>query len=113
MAITNEQVSEHRFLEEMFGDTYFPDHLVERGKQILLRFCERIEAERPADLPALYALSAAATAEFNELQEDFWAAGSEIETAARDCIAVDFGFVATAYGFPNADLEELVADRDW
>jgi hypothetical protein len=26
---------------------------------------------------------------------------------------VTFGYVAKTYGFPDADLEELVATRDW
>jgi hypothetical protein len=48
----------------------------------------------------------------NDLQADFENAESEIETVARDSIAVSFGKVAEAYGF-EADLEELVAPRDW
>ncbi|MQY08850.1 DUF5713 family protein [Actinomadura macrotermitis] len=113
MPLTNQQVAGHVFLEDMFGDDYYPDHVVAKGASILVRLCERIEAERPADLAALYALTQAATEEFNELDEEFCAAGSEIETVARDTIAVDFGFVASAYGFPDADLEELVATREW
>ncbi|MEV0779114.1 DUF5713 family protein [Streptomyces sp. NPDC050428] len=31
---------------------------------------------------------------------------------ARDETAGDFGFVLSAYGFADADLEELVAERD-
>jgi Family of unknown function (DUF5713) len=64
-------------------------------------------------LEALYVLTNAATEEFNALQADFEAAGSEIETVARDEIATDFGFIAVAYGFADADLEALVASRDW
>ena len=42
-----------------------------------------------------------------------WCAVSEIETAARDCIAVDFEFISKSYGFIEADVEELIATRDW
>jgi len=28
-------------------------------------------------------------------------------------IAEDFWFVASAYGFTDADVEELIATRDW
>lgn len=97
----------------MYRDAYFPDRLLDKGRDILLRLCARIEAERPVDLAGLYALTEGATEEFNRLQEEFWAAGSEIETVAREEIAEDFGFVASAYGFADADLEELVAERDW
>lgn len=113
VALTNRQVAEHAFLKGMYGDDYFPDHLVDRGKAILLRLCERIEGERPSDLAALYALTHAATNEFNALEEEFDAAGSEIESAARDLIGEDFWFVASAYGFVEANHEELIATRNW
>ncbi|MFB6397242.1 DUF5713 family protein [Polymorphospora lycopeni] len=103
----------HDFLHGMYADPYFPDHVVDKGRAILLRLCGRIEAERPSDLAALYALTEAATEEFNLLEADFEAAGSEIETVAREEIAGDFRFVASAYGFTDADAEKLVAARDW
>jgi len=50
---------------------------------------------------------------FNELGEELYEANSEIETIAAECIAEDFAFIAEAYGFADADLEELIATRDW
>ncbi|RAY11949.1 hypothetical protein DPM19_28485 [Actinomadura craniellae] len=113
MLIENGRVAGHAFLAGMYEDDYFPDHVVDKGRLILLRLCGRIEAERPVGLPALYALTHAATEEFNALDEEFCAAGSEIETCAREMIAEDFWFVAEAYGFTDADHEELIATRDW
>ncbi|WP_326763565.1 DUF5713 family protein [Streptomyces sp. NBC_01591] len=113
MPITNQQVTEHAFLHQLYADEYFPDHVLDKGRTILLKLCERIEAERPADLPALYVLTEAATEQFNLLEAEFEAAGSEIETVAREEIAEDFWFVASAYGFSDADVEELIAARDW
>ncbi|RZB14606.1 hypothetical protein StrepF001_37270 [Streptomyces sp. F001] len=113
MPISNQQVAGHPFLKGLYGDDYYPDHVLDRGRAILLRLCERIEAERPADLPALYVLTHAATGEFNDLEAEFDAAGSEIETVAREEIAEDFWFIATAYGFTEADAEELIATREW
>lgn len=113
MSITNEQVAGHAFLGELYADAYFPDHVLDKGRGILRRLCERIETERPADLTALYALTEVATVEFNELEAEFEAAGSEIETVARDEIGGDFWIVASAYGFPDADPEKLIAARDW
>ncbi|WP_405020286.1 DUF5713 family protein [Kitasatospora sp. NBC_00070] len=113
MTITNRQVSEHPFLRGLYADDYYPDHVLDLGKAILLRLCERIEAERPADLAALYLLTEVATEEFNALEAAFEEADSEIETVAREEIAEDFWFVATAYGFADADVEELIAARDW
>ncbi|MEU4572186.1 DUF5713 family protein [Nonomuraea sp. NPDC023979] len=110
---TNQQIAGHAFLKGMYQDGYYPDHVVDKGRGILLRLCERIEADGPSDLAALYALTHAATEEFNELEAEFEAADSEIETVAREVIAEDFWFVATAYGFSDADVEELIATRDW
>ncbi|GGT01670.1 hypothetical protein GCM10010156_69510 [Planobispora rosea] len=113
MPPANQQIADHAFLKGMYQDDYYPDHVVDRGKEILLRLCERIEAERPSSLAELYVLTNAATEEFNELEAEFGAAGSEIETVAREVIAEDFWFVASAYGFTDADVEELIATRDW
>ncbi|WP_149183354.1 DUF5713 family protein [Streptomyces sp. TRM49041] len=113
MPITNQQVAERAFLQPLYADTYFPDHVLDKGRAILGRLCERIEAEQPSDLAALYALTQAATNEFNLLEAEFEAAGSEIETVAREEIAEDFWFVASTYGFADADVEELIATRDW
>ncbi|WP_405596882.1 DUF5713 family protein [Streptomyces sp. NBC_01410] len=113
MPITNQQVAGRAFLQPLYADTYFPGHVVDKGKAILIRLCERIEAEQPSDLAGLYVLTQAATEEFNLLEAEFEAAGSEIETVAREEIAEDFWFVASSYGFTDADVEELIATRDW
>lgn len=112
MPATNAQVSRHEFLRVLYADGYFPDHLVDKGKAILLGLCERIEAEPPADLAALYALTEAATEEFNELEGEFLEAGSEIEMVARKALAEDLRFAASAYGLADAEAEKLIAARD-
>ncbi|WP_030770048.1 DUF5713 family protein [Streptomyces sp. NRRL F-2664] len=113
MSITNQQIAGHAFLRQMYDDSYFPDHVVDQGKAILLRLCERVEAEQPSDLESLYVLTQAATEEFNLLDREFVAAGSGIETVAREWICDEFCFVASAYGFTDADAEELASGRDW
>ncbi|SCK15106.1 hypothetical protein B046DRAFT_01429 [Streptomyces sp. LamerLS-316] len=113
VAIANRRMAEYGFLRGLYRDTYFPDHVVDLGREVLTRLCERIEADQPADLAALYVLTHAATEEFNDLEGEFEAAGCEIETVAREVIAEDFWAVATAYGFAEADIEELIAPREW
>ncbi|ANS69542.1 hypothetical protein SLINC_7318 [Streptomyces lincolnensis] len=113
MSLSNQQVSAYPFLKALYRDAYYPDHVVDRGRDVLLRLCARIETDRPADLAALYALTHTATEEFNDLQTAFEEADSEIETVAREAIAEDFWFVARAYGFADVDHEELIATRDW
>lgn len=113
MSITNQQVVDHVFLQPLYADDYFPECVLDKGTAILRGLCERVEAERPADLAALYVLTHAATEEFNALEAEFEEAGSEIETVAREEIAEGFWFVASAYGFTDVDREELVAPRNW
>ncbi len=113
MPISNQQVTTHRFLRILYEDSYYPDHLADRGKAILLRLCERIEVEQPGDLAGLYVLTQAATEEFNALEGEFDSAGSEFDTVAREDIGEDFWFVARAYGFHDADSEELISGREW
>ena len=113
MRFTNKALSGYDFLADMTADDYFPQPLVEKGKLILVRLCEAIEAQKPEDLAALYVLTHAATEEFNALGEELDAAGSEIETMARDAIGTDVAKIAEAYGFPEADIEELIAPREW
>lgn len=113
MAITNERMAGYEFLGPMRGDGYYPAHLVAKGGDILHALCERIEGRPPRGLDELYELTHAATEQFNLLAEEFHEAGSEIETVAREAIAADFDHLAQAYGFPEADLEELVDPREW
>jgi|TARA_B110000116_G_C16354526_1_gene366941 hypothetical protein len=112
MELKNEKIIEYSFLKEMYEDQYFPNKLVDKGKNILINLCIKIETENPKNLEELYILSHKATDEFNDLQEEFYENDSEIETAARECIAMDFEFISKSYGF-DADTEELIATRDW
>lgn len=96
----------------MYDDYYFPNHLVDKGKSILVNLCFEIETKQPKTLQDLYTLTHLATEKFNDLQEEFYENDSEIETAARESIAEDFEFIANSYGF-DADIEELIATRDW
>ncbi|MBN6151662.1 hypothetical protein JR065_15055 [Xanthomonas sp. AmX2] len=113
MPIRNEQITHYPFLQEMLDDDYFPSFLVGKGQKILRRLCETIEEQAPDSLDALYRLTHAATEEFNALALEFEAHDSEIETAARDNIGVDFLHIAKVYGFEDADGEELIAPREW
>ena len=112
MSITNAQMIAHPFLGSMYADPYFPKVCVDKVKQVLVALCERIEREQPADLDRLYVLTHAATDVINDLAEFFDEHDSEIETGAREAIAEDFAIIAAAYGF-DADVEQLIATRDW
>ena len=107
------KIDTEKLLPGMYRDSYFPKHLVDKVRDIILGACSRIEVQKPKNLEELYVITCEATELINELQEEFEENDSEIETVARDEIALAFGVVAKTYGFENADLEELVATRDW
>lgn len=113
MTADNLKINASKLLEGMYRDGYFPNFLVDKVRDVILDACREIEAENPQTHEDLYAITCRATEKINDLQEEFEANESEIETVARDDIAVTFGYVATTYGYPDADLEELVAKRDW
>lgn len=110
--LQNEKLKDYDFLDCMYGDSYFPRPQVDKVKAVLLDFCGKMESEKPKDLKAVYALSQHATNEINDLQADFFAHDSEIETGARECIAENFEVIAKAYGF-EADIEEMISTREW
>ncbi|KTB74256.1 MULTISPECIES: DUF5713 family protein [Pseudomonas] len=113
MQLTNETIAKYTFLKGMYQDEYFPDSVVKMCEDVLVNLCHEIEQQKPSDLDALYALTHKATEQINELEEVFEENGSEIETFARETIAEDFVRIADAYGFADADIEELIASREW
>lgn len=113
MRTNNLKIDQTKLLQGMYRDGYFPNDLVDKVRDVILQASSEIESEKPATEEELYAITCRATEKINDLQEEFYENESEIETVARDDIAETFGYVAQTYGFPHADLEELVATRDW
>ncbi|MBO2639550.1 DUF5713 family protein [Shewanella algae] len=95
MSVTNPVIQQRQLLAPMYLDGYFPDFLVDKLKGVLLQ------------------LTHAATLAINELQDEFEANGSELETVARDCIADEFYIISRAYGFDSLDIEQAISPRDW
>lgn len=112
MPITNDRLKDHPFLQEMYEDDFFPTHLVDKGRAILIRLCEEIEKEKPATNEAFLQLTHAATMEFNVLDQELQENASEIETEGREIIGADFQSIADAYGF-KVDIEDVIAPREW
>ena len=111
-SLKNRTVNAYPFLELMDRSDYFPDPCVAKVKRVLIDVCVQIETQEPKALKDLYLITHGATECINDLQDDFYKNGSEIETGAREAICSDFEFIAQAYGF-DADREMLVAPRDW
>ena len=111
--LTNTKVKNHIFLKCMYNVAHFPSFLVDKCKNVLLELCEVIESQKPTSLDELYTFSHSATKKINDLEEEFLENDSEIETAAAECLALDFEFIAQSYGFENADVETLISGRNW
>jgi hypothetical protein len=109
--LKDDAAREHAFLADMYADDYFPKNLVDKCRDILVELCHTLEAQPPKDLDELYAHRHRAIERFNDLQDAFEEADSELETGARKSIGMDFAFIAEAYGF-DADVEELIAPRE-
>lgn len=110
--IKNKKIQEHNFLTAMYTDAYFPTFLVDKIQAILIELCISIESKNPENLKELYVLTHHATEKINNLEEEFYANESELETGAREAIGAAFEWVANAYNF-DADIEELIAPREW
>ncbi|SHK43437.1 hypothetical protein SAMN02745181_3812 [Rubritalea squalenifaciens DSM 18772] len=111
--ITNGKLEDYAFLSNLYIDESYPKPLVCRAKAILDRLCLQLETNPPADLQEFYKRTHAATLEFNDLEEDFEEQGCEIDSTARENILSDLLTIAKAYGYPNADPEELISPREW
>ncbi|KAF0709362.1 Aste57867_5952 [Aphanomyces stellatus] len=111
-APTNPKMHSYVFLRDMARDSYFPPALVQKGQQLLVQLCLDIERVKPLTPADLKDLTHATTEAFNQLEEEFEANGSGLETTARESIADGVGVIAAAYGF-DVDIEELISNREW
>lgn len=110
--LSNAIIREHEFLVSMSEDPYYPPHLVEQCRSILVQMCFAIECEGITEERHLYPITHHFTDELNALQDDFAREDIEMETGAREALAEEFMFIASAYGF-DADVEEMIAPREW
>ena len=110
--IKNDSIKQHHFLEPMYYDPYFPKPLVDEAKGILITLCFKIETQKPKTNKEFLVLTQEATESFNQLDAKFMRQGSELETVAREAIAMDMEYIAKIYGF-NEDIETLIENREW
>jgi len=110
--LSNSQMRAYPFLRIMSNDTYFPGFLVKKGQALLVDLCFQIEAGDPKTETELFKLTHATTKEFNALQGEFLLNDSEFETVAVEAIVLDYGAIASAYGF-NPPLELLVGPSEF
>ncbi len=100
-------------LRELYQDQYFPKAQVDGVRHILEQLMKQLDEGRASTLEELYPLTHAAVEKINQLAQEFEERGSEIETVARESIAEAFSVIAEEYGFVDADLEEMISNREW
>lgn len=94
--------SQTKLLADMYRDRYFPDFLVDKITALLEDLIVRLE-QGVHSTEAIQQKLDEMTRRINDLQEEFEANDSEIETVAR--ILQRFG--------ADIDLETALRERDW
>ena len=101
----------YKLLDEMYRDEYYQNFLVDKVKGELQKVIDLLETGE-TDTEVIQEKLDEAVCAINGLQEEFDENDSEIETAARDCIGENVGYVLEWFGIP-IDVEEAIRERDW
>jgi len=108
---TKKLPADFAYLKDMYASDYFPDRSVDKVRDVIKELVLYLEngthskAEIQAQLDKM-------TGKINELQDDFFANGSEIETEARESIAMTVKNILE-YFEVSIDMEEAIRARDW
>lgn len=103
--------NQSKLLADMYCDEYFPDFLVDKIKALLENLIAYLEQGVHLSEEIQQKLDET-TAAINDLQEEFEANDSEIETVARDSIAVSVEQILQRFNV-DIDLETALRVRDW
>ena len=110
-----EKFNEALYLQDMYGDDYFPEFLVDKVRDLFADAVKFLETgER--DVDAIQAKFDKIVNEINKLQQEFWDNGSDIETGARDSIAETVDHILAHFKIADCDRvlrDKLLRDRDW
>lgn len=101
----------YKLLDEMYQDDYYPAFLVDKIKDELQKVIDLLESGE-TDTEVVQEKLDEAVLAINDLQEEFDENESEIETVARDCIAVTIDYILKWFDIP-IDMEEAIRERDW
>ena len=101
----------YKLLDEMYQDNYYPTFLVDKVKDELQKVIDLLESGE-TDTDAVQEMLDEAVCGINDLQEEFDENDSEIETAARECIAAAVAYILEWFNI-SIDTEEALRERDW
>lgn len=103
--------SEFNYLLDMYKDSYYPSFLVDKI-QLNIRKVVHFLEEGSHSLEAVQEKLDEMTFAINELQDEFYQHNSEIETVARDSIAITVEEILQYFEI-DIDIEEALTERDW
>lgn len=98
-------------LEEMASDDYYPNFLVEKVKEQILRVIRLLETGE-TDKDMIQGKLDEMTCAINDLEEEFEENDSELETVARDSIGVTIEYVLRWFDV-DIDVETAIREREW
>lgn len=101
----------YKLLQEMYRDGYFPDFLVDKVREEIEKVISYLETEE-MDISVIQDKLDIMTIAINDLQDEFEENDSEIETVARESIAVSVEYVLNWFGI-DIDIEDAIGARDW
>lgn len=100
-----------KYLQEMYEDGYFPDHLVDKIKSLIQAVVSFIEEGGHSKEEIQLAFDSM-TNSINDLQEEFEDNDSELETGARESIGETVIRILEFFEL-EIDVEEAIRARDW
>jgi len=103
--------SEFNYLSDMYEDSYYPSFLVDKIQLNIRKVVDFLE-EGDHSHEAVQEKLDEMTLAINELQDEFYQNDSEIETVARDSIAITVEEILQYFEI-DIDIEEALRERDW
>ena len=103
--------ADYQPLYEMYDDEYFPDFLVDKIKAELDKI-EAVLAGGEKNTAIIQQYFDTMTRAINDLEAEFDANDSEIETVARESIGEAVDYLLQKYRIA-IDLEEALREREW
>lgn len=101
----------YQLIVEMYRDGYFPNFLVDKVRELIQNVIDFLETgER--DLDKIQKKFDEMTLAINDLEEEFEENDSELETVARDSIAVTVMYILKWFDIA-IDVEDAIGARDW
>lgn len=98
-------------IEDMVQDDYYPPFLVEKLHALILPVIGLLEGGEK-NINVIQKKLDEMTLAINDLQEEFDENDSEIETVARDSIAVTIEYIMKWFGIA-IDIETALREREW